>query len=206
MTNNNTSHQLDKIQIDQQKSLKRIIDEIIRRTPNFEKNFKQNYSRHKRKIKLFVKTRTAEIMNSMIKDYETNLETHSCNCGESRLISSMMDTKIPCSHLFFLGDDFPKIEAPKINIHNCTNGELFYQYNINSTPRVQIDASYITKTRKYVCKVIKKYSRCKNKTQISTFVNQQLPFHETPKTFVLGYPSDVFRVIDEGIIKFYQDK
>ena len=69
-------------------------------------------------------------MNSMIKDYETNLETHSCNCGESRLFSSMVDTKIQCSCLFFLGDDFPKIEAPKNDIHYCTNGELIYQYSI----------------------------------------------------------------------------
>lgn len=30
----------------------------------------------------------------------------------------------------FFGDDFPKIEAPKIDIHNITNGELFYQYNV----------------------------------------------------------------------------
>ena len=40
-------------------SLKRIIDEIIRRTQNLEKNFKQSYSRHKSKMKLFVKSRPA---------------------------------------------------------------------------------------------------------------------------------------------------
>lgn len=103
------------------------------------------------------------------------------------------------SHLVFLGDDFPKIEAPKTDIHNCTNGELVYNYNINNTLRIQIDAKYITRTRKYVYKIIKKYSKSKN-------ITKQLPLNDTSKTFVRGYSSDVFRVIDEGITKFYLDK
>ena len=134
-------------------SLKRVIDENIRRTHNFEENFKQSYSRHKRKMRLFIKTRTPEIMNAMIQDYETNYEAHSCKCRESRLISSMLDTKIPCSHLLFLGDDFPKITAPKIELHNSTDGDLINHYNINSTPRIQINSNYITRIQKYVCKV-----------------------------------------------------
>ena len=59
--------------------------------------------------------------------------------------------------------------------------------------------------REYAVKIIKKYSHCKNKQNgVTLFVEEQLKFEETPSEFALGYPVEVFKVIDEGIVRFYK--
>ena len=170
-------------------SIKKVIEVIMNRNHNFERNFKQSYSRNKRKIKRLVKSIPEDVKQSMIKHYETSFESQTCKYSESRLISQMMDTTIPCSHLYSLGVEFPKITPPKPVFHNITNGDLIYEYNINNSPQITINSDYLTKVRRYVYK---------------DFVNKKLQFEETPTEFVLGYPAEVFQIIDEGIISFYE--
>lgn len=56
--------------------------------------------------------------------------------------------------------------------------------------------------------MIKHYShrKKKDKNEIDTFVRQKLKFDPLPEKFALGYPVEVFEVIDEGISKFYKKK
>lgn len=50
--------------------------------------------------------------------------------------------------------------------------------------------------------MIKRYSKSNDKEKIKKFVNQILPFDETPTKYVLGYPAEIITVIDEGIRSF----
>ena len=62
-------------------SLKRLMDEIVKKNDNFDKNFNHNYSRFKNKIIRFVKNTPQKVMRSMIQKYSTNLDTNECKCG-----------------------------------------------------------------------------------------------------------------------------
>lgn len=82
-------------------SIKRIIEQILIRNRNFSTNFKQNYSRFKRKIRNIVRNTPDNIMQSQIELYETDVAKHFCKCGEATLMALMMDVHLPCSHLIY---------------------------------------------------------------------------------------------------------
>ena len=128
-------------------SIKRLIDGIIKRNKNYFINFHQHYANYKRKIRNIIKAISDEIMTSAIQHYETDPEKQICKCGESILISSEMDVHIPCSHLLHFGIEFPEIEAPKLKYKNTFQGELIFEYNINSTPKIQIDTDYFVRIK-----------------------------------------------------------
>lgn len=187
-------------------SIRRIIHEIIDRDHNFKSNFHQNILSYQRKIKRIVKYTPADIMNEMINNYETNMNENSCNCGDSLLISSMIGVQLPCSHLHYLGIDFPKVTPPKISMINQTNGELIIEYDFKTSENVQTNSSYYTKMHKYVISTIKMYSHSKKANAIKKFVLDKLPFDKVPEKFVLGYPIEVFSAIDQGVLRFYKAK
>ncbi len=142
----------------------------------------------------------------MIVDYKTDINEKVCHCGQSNLMSSMMDIHLPCSHLYYLGEKFPSIVTPVIGFKNTFLGELVFEYNINTKHKIQINVDYYSRIRTYVYKMIKRYSKNNDKEKIKKFVNQKLPFDETPTKFVLGYPAEIFTVIDEGIRSFCIEK
>lgn len=187
------------------RSLKRIIDSILKKNHTFKDRFHKNYSRHKRKILNIVKHTPKEVMESQISYYDTNIEDKTCTCGESALISEMLQTKIPCSHLSFLKMGFPEVQPPKIIFENKFEGELFYEYKIHESKKKEIDSSYYTKIRKSVVNSIKRFSHCNEKTEIVTYVNNKLPFIKPPESFIMGYPLEAMSVIDEGILIFSKD-
>lgn len=188
------------------KSIKRLADAIISKNHKFELYFKQNYSRHKTKIKNIVKSTPVEIMHSMIKHYQTNLISQSCKCGESCLLSSMLRAKIPCSHLFFLGMPFPVIKPPKIELENKFQGEIFYEYKIFDSQKVQTNFDYYVRIRKIVVENIRKFTHYSEKKEIIEHVEKKLPFIKTPEVFVLNKPIEAITTIDEGILIFSQKK
>ena len=145
-------------------------------------------------------------MNAQIKYYHTVKETMSCDCGEARLMSEMLKTTLPCSHLFSLGVPFPEIQPPKIERFNRTGGELFVEYKFIKSEEVKIDHDYYIGIRNHVYKQIKRFSHNKDKDKIMEFVNHNLPFKETIQEFILGYPAETFSVIDKGIAFFYKEK
>ena len=187
-------------------SLKRLMDEIVKKNDNFEKNFNHNYSRFKNKIIRFVKNTPQKVMRSMIQKYSTNLNTNECKCRESKLMSAMLGIKIPCSHLYFLKNEFPVIAPPPLKITNSTNGAIIFEHEIIETQKVTINLDYFEKIRRHSYKMIKKYSHNKEKKAIADFVNDKLSFEKEPSDFILGYPIEMFEVIDKGILKFYQGK
>lgn len=91
-------------------------------------------------------------------------------CGESDLISSMLEIDLPCSHLFYLGMQFPKIEPPQINLENITKGELFIEFNFVQSQSVLISNDYYNSIRKYVTKIIKRFTHYKLKDEIVEYV------------------------------------
>ncbi|KAK8888504.1 hypothetical protein M9Y10_039583 [Tritrichomonas musculus] len=123
-------------------SLKRVIEEIHKRCNNYEENFFHNYARYKRKIRYIKNCTPDDVMNAQIKYYHTVKETMSCDCGEARLMSEMLKTTLPCSHLFSLGVPFPEIQPPKIERINQTGGELFVEYRFIKSEEVKIDHDY----------------------------------------------------------------
>lgn len=141
-------------------------------------------------------------MESMIDYYSIVHISGSCECGETNLLSSMLQISLPCSHLRFCGIDFPHIDVPEIYLTNESNQELLFEYDILNSELIQADHDYFSSIRKFVSRIIKRYSYCQKKEQIIKYVEDKLPFVEYPKKFVLGYPSEIFHVIDEGIKHF----
>lgn len=142
----------------------------------------------------------------MIDTYKTNIEDQKCNCGQADLMSAMFKKKVPCVHLYYLKMKFPKIDPPSLNIESPLLSEIFFEYKITPTERVETNSDYYTKMRLYAIKMIKRYSRQKKIEEITKFVENKLTFIETPTDFVLGYPVEVLETIDRGIIQFYKSK
>lgn len=145
-------------------------------------------------------------MQSQIRYYITDLFHMKCDCGESAIMSSILNARLPCSHLYSKGMTFPILNPPKLDMVNLFKGELFFEYSIIESKKVVITFDYYDKIRRYVYKMIKRYSHNKNKQKITNFVNEKLPFTKEPDKFILGYPVEVFSVIDEGISYFYVSK
>ncbi|KAK8897476.1 hypothetical protein M9Y10_015429 [Tritrichomonas musculus] len=145
-------------------------------------------------------------MRQMIKHYNTDLTHLTCQCGEAILLSSMLEVKLPCSHLIYLGASFPEIEVQNLDMNNSTKGELVIEYNYVESNNVELNNDYSAKIRKYAYKIIKRYSYCQEKEKIAAFVDEKLVFDEDPTKFVLGYPIKVFDVIDQGILLFKKEK
>ena len=111
----------------------------------------------------------------MIVDYKTDINEKVCHCGQSILMSSMMDIHLPCSHLYYLGEKFPSIVTPVIGFKNNFLGELVFEYNINTKHKIQIDVDYYSRIRTYVYKMINGYSKDKDIEKIKKFVKSIIP-------------------------------
>ena len=145
-------------------------------------------------------------MNSMIEQYEPDLENNKCKCGQAELFSAMINKKLPCIHLYYLEKKFPLVDPPSLNIVDSFYGEMTFEYHIQQSEKIETNSDYYDNIRVYVVKKIKRNSHSQEKDEIIAFVKKELPFNETPKEFVLGYPSEIFQVIDKGIVKFSINK
>lgn len=102
-------------------------------------------------------------MQSQIRFYNTDLSHMKCDCGESAIISSMLNARLLCSHLYSKGMTFPILNTPKLDMVNLFKGELFFEYSIIESKKVVITFDYYDKIRRYVYKMIKRYSHNKKK-------------------------------------------
>ena len=189
-------------------SLKRLIEQTLKRNHNFNINFTRNYTNYKRKIQRIVKCTPKTILDSMVKYYKTNIDNCSCSCGETSIFSSMLDINLPCSHLHYLKVPFPDVKPPKIEIKNITNGVFIEEYVFESSCSIQLNLDYFSKIYEYAYQMIKHYSHRKKRTKLKLMplLKKKLTFDQSPEKFALGYPVEVFEVIDEGISKFYKSK
>lgn len=87
-------------------------------------------------------------MERMIQQYKTDIRTHTCNCGECTLLSSMIQEPLPCSHLHYMGVQFPDIEEPNLMASNSDHGELIVEYNFVKSEKVIINDDYYSRIRK----------------------------------------------------------
>lgn len=183
-------------------SMQRLCQNIMQKIQNFENHFKHNYYRYKNKIKYICTHTPEDIMRKSIIHYQTDIDTQSCLCGESILISAMLGVNLPCSHLLFLGMDFPKLEPIKLNVNDIILDKLKFDYDIIDSHQIETNYDYFEKVRKYASKVIRRYSHHNKKEDVERYVLQKLPFTVIPIKFVLGYPIEIFQVINDGILQF----
>ena len=93
-------------------------------------------------------------------------------------MSAMLGIKLPCSHLNFYKKEFPDITPPPLKTINLTNSALIFQNKIIETQKVTLNLDYFEKIRRLSYKMIKKYSRNKEKKAITDFVNDNLSFEK----------------------------
>lgn len=182
-------------------SIERIMHAIMKKNRDFSSHFDHNYQYYKAKIRRICKSTPNSLMEKMIKQYHTNLINNTCDCGESCLLSSMFKKSIPCSHLFYMGVQFPDLSAPDLNLINSIKGELVVEYNFVKSEQINLNVDYYSNIKKHAVKIIQKYSHFK-KDKIIDYVDKKLTFDTEPNEFILGYPIEVFDVIDEGIRYF----
>lgn len=111
----------------------------------------------------------------MITDYKTDINGKVCHCGQSNLISSMIDIHFLCQHLNYSGEKFHSILTPVIDLKNSFLGELVFEYNINTKHKIQIDVDYYSRIRTYVYKMINGYSKDNDIEKIKKFVKSIIP-------------------------------
>ena len=152
------------------KSLSRIINEILKKKNRFEDNFRHNYRCYKNKIKSIIKVTPEDVMNSMIEQYEPDLENNKCKCGQAELFSAMINKKLPCIHLYYLEKKFPLVDPPSLNIVDSFYGEMTFEYHIQQSEKIETNSDYYDNIRAYVVKKIKRNSHSQEKDEIIAFV------------------------------------
>lgn len=82
---------------------------------------------------------------------------------QTRIMSAMLGIYLPCSHLYFLKNEFPDITPPPLKIINLTNGALIFEYKIIETPKVTLNLDYFEKIRRLSYKMIKNITTIKKR-------------------------------------------
>ena len=118
----------------------------------------------------------------------------------------MLQMTLPCSHLHYLGVQFPEIQPPSLNITPILTDEIFFEYKIQESSDQHSPATYYNNQCSYAIKMIKRYSHFKNKDEIAAFVYQHFPLENVPNGFALGQPMNLLEIINNGIITFCQLK
>lgn len=128
-------------------------------------------------------------MDAQVKQYETNLDSQFCQCGEAVLISEMVEKQFPCTHLHYLGMDFPNVDPPLVELTNVTQGELIIEYDYLASKKIETNIDYYSKLQEYVIKTIKRYSHNNEKEEIKKFVLERLSFTSPPEQICHGISS-----------------
>ena len=94
-------------------SIQRLAKSFIMRTQSTNKMIRHNYS--------YTMNNTLKRMRAMTKDkmieqqeFYSTRDNH-CNCGENKLISSIMEVDIPCCHRIAKGATFPASPSFELN-------------------------------------------------------------------------------------------
>lgn len=65
---------------------------------------------------------------------------------------AMLCVHLPCSHLYSNRKTFPNLRPPKLNMVNWFKNELFFEYTVLPSLRIEVNADYYERVRKYVYK------------------------------------------------------
>lgn len=107
-------------------SIYRIVKSMSSKLMELNDMHRHNFFYTKRRTLGKMEATSKDDMEKIIKFY--NSTQNSCECGDNKLISSILDIDIPCYHRCYLGCEFP--EPPEIifNIDHQWN-ELEVDYN-----------------------------------------------------------------------------
>lgn len=178
--------------------LYRIIKSLSIKIQSCDEMFKHNFYYCKKRT--IDKSQLPEnSMKNMIKFYNTNID--SCDCGENKLVSAMIDIKLPCSHQIYIGNQFPSI--PDFNPHfDCQWSNLVIDYNI-----LDDDNSKIIKEpyeKKYAKSKIRFYTQY-TKKDIDDYVDEN--YNETDDSmFIKNHGVSLIEFVLDGIKHFKELK
>lgn len=88
-------------------------------------------------------------MESMIAFYKTTIDH--CECGENKLVSSIINVDMPCSHRCYLGCTFPSPNELIFSFEQQWN-KLEVEYNLIEFDDDESDEPF----EKKICKVVNK--------------------------------------------------
>lgn len=182
-------------------SLVRLTKFTVSKAHNFEHAFQTNFARTKRAISRRNTEFYWPIIDKEIVQYHTTLER--CECGETKLLSSMMRIDIPCSHQLRIGKEFPECPVIKLEISNNFK-ELKVKYEeqqrTGATSKKKLEEAL---SEKAVFEV-RKRSKCKNKSLIMKSLNPVYVEGETQ--FANGMPKNFFVTVSDGVHIFKDPK
>ena len=183
-------------------ALKRLVDFTIIKTHNFRKAYQTNYRRACRKITQRYEGMFKVIVEKEIEQYNTTIE--SCECGETKLLSSMLLIDLPCSHRMKLGAKFPEIPE-KINLTLFNNFQSFVvNYKTVERPPDDKNADINIIVTSMAAKNVRKFSKFKKIAVIEKSIDHIDIADET--SFANGMPLGFFKNVSQGIHKFHDFK
>ena len=179
-------------------AMMRLVKFVIRKESNFETAFKNNYSRVKRLIQKKLKTATVAVIKQQ-EYYQTTNET--CLCGETKLLSKMFRTEIPCTHVYQKSRKFPTLPDIKLEFSKSTDELILITEDV-TVDYHKPDLSEDDKNRFKAVKVIRRFSHNRNENAIRADVSS-IVFNEE---FANGMPTEYHGGVSDLIIKYFRKK
>ena len=133
--------------------------------------------------------------------YNTTIDR--CECGETKLLSAMFRTDIPCYHQLSIGKEFPTCPHITLDLENNYKS-LKIDYEIRERVVVETPKNLENLFTEKAVTEIRKRSKCKNKTQIMQSIN---PIEiESETHFAIGKPANFYTEVSKGIHSFHEIK
>ena len=181
-------------------SILRIVEHMWDKVQNIEECVKRNYNYANRMTKRRLDNKSETISDEQMQYHTTQFH---CECGENRLVSSMLGIDMICSHRLALTakpDPCPDVKPPII----MANDHLEVEYNF-LPPQVQKQPKSFNEMEiKYIVNQIKSFSHFKEKTSIEEWVKSKFS-PENDQMFKDHYSSSINLII-EGISYFIAEK
>ena len=179
-------------------SLYRITTSLLNNDFKLNEKIRSSYNNQIRKTRNREKQLPKERMDAEMRFYKTTKDT--CKCGETSLLSSMLNIDIPCSHRIHFGAQFPELPKIDLKLVPCTK-ECVFKYSIINRDPPNSDANHINWLKNNAITAIKRYSHYKHKSEISKFVDEKFTIGEE---FVNGKPVEYYSLVNDGILHFYK--
>ena len=174
-------------------AMTRLVSFIITKENKFEKSLRTNFNRECR----LIRKRCLDSI-SMAKQcvyYNTTNET--CECGETALTSRMFRLTIPCSHIYSKTKTFPEPPNLKLKLTKNIEGLKLIKEIVDKTePPAELTQGEKLKLK--AVKTIRRFSHFKNEEVIGKDVSSL----EINDEFAGVYPTNYFRTVSDGIIKY----
>ena len=175
-------------------SINRIIESFMMKNHLVNQMIQHNYNQ--------IKTTQEEVMIELQSFYNTSNDH--CNCGENKLLSSILDVKIPCSHRLAMGTTFP--ECPKINLPLSKQwNELIFEYNVLPPINELRTHGENESSKMYAISTIRRFSGYSKRDEIEQYVCTHYNI-EGDSFFISGKEVSLIQLIYDGIEHFTEKR